>query len=237
MSSLRIVAAQDMAARAGVGLHPKVVVVGESGRRVEITFAPMLDRDGYAPRFTVNERVGRKPLSAKAGDSLHGVTGEFVIAGRDPNGYVDAQVSVEPELATLRAIVESGERVRWEGYGPSTAGVFNITEYSETDEALRHGTNEVTRCRVTMTFTETQEAAPRLGPVSGGASPPAAAPSSPPGAAATGTTYTVKKGDTLSGIAQKQYGTANLWQRIADANGITNPKALQVGKVLTIPPK
>ena len=44
-------------------------------------------------------------------------------------------------------------------------------------------------------------------------------------------TYTVKKGDTLSAIA-KQYGTT--YQDIAKANGISDPNKIYVGQTLTI---
>ena len=44
-------------------------------------------------------------------------------------------------------------------------------------------------------------------------------------------TYTVKKGDTLSSIAEK-YGTT--YQEIANANGISNPNMISVGQKLTI---
>ena len=44
-------------------------------------------------------------------------------------------------------------------------------------------------------------------------------------------TYTVKKGDTLSDLA-KRYGTT--YQDIAKANGITNPHMIEVGQVLQI---
>lgn len=44
-------------------------------------------------------------------------------------------------------------------------------------------------------------------------------------------TYTVKSGDTLSGIAAK-YGTT--YQEIAKKNGITNPNKIYVGQVLKI---
>lgn len=44
-------------------------------------------------------------------------------------------------------------------------------------------------------------------------------------------TYTVKSGDTLSGIAAK-YGTS--WQHLADINGIANPNLIYPGQVLTI---
>ena len=50
-------------------------------------------------------------------------------------------------------------------------------------------------------------------------------------------TYTVKKGDSLSKIAQKLTGSAN-WQPLYNANKGTigsNPNKIQVGMVLTIP--
>lgn len=45
-------------------------------------------------------------------------------------------------------------------------------------------------------------------------------------------TYTVKKGDTLSGIASK-YGTT--YQVLASYNGISNPNKINVGQVIKIP--
>lgn len=45
-------------------------------------------------------------------------------------------------------------------------------------------------------------------------------------------TYTVAKGDTLSGIAAK-FGTT--YQILASINGIANPNVINVGQVLTIP--
>ena len=48
------------------------------------------------------------------------------------------------------------------------------------------------------------------------------------------TTYTVKKGDTLWTIAQKQLGNGNKWKDIAKLNNISNPNKLQVGQVLKL---
>ena len=45
------------------------------------------------------------------------------------------------------------------------------------------------------------------------------------------TTYTVKNGDTLSGIARK-YGTT--YQKIAKDNGIANPNLIYAGQKLII---
>lgn len=54
------------------------------------------------------------------------------------------------------------------------------------------------------------------------------APSVP---AASGTTYTVQSGDTLSGIAAR-YGTT--YQHLAAINGISNPDLIRVGQVIKI---
>lgn len=53
-----------------------------------------------------------------------------------------------------------------------------------------------------------------------------------------GQTYTVKKGDTLSEIAKREYGDANKWQKIYNANKSRigpDPKKLQIGTKLIIP--
>lgn len=50
-------------------------------------------------------------------------------------------------------------------------------------------------------------------------------------------TYTVEAGDSLSKIAQREYGDAGKWQRIyaANRNLISNPDLIHPGQVLTIP--
>lgn len=48
-------------------------------------------------------------------------------------------------------------------------------------------------------------------------------------------TYTLQQGDTLSGIAQTFWKKPREWRRIADANGIQDPRALAPGRVLVIP--
>jgi len=47
-------------------------------------------------------------------------------------------------------------------------------------------------------------------------------------------THTVVKGDTLSSIAKKTLGKANLWEKIAKANGLSGTTIVP-GQVLTIP--
>ncbi|NAZ73849.1 LysM peptidoglycan-binding domain-containing protein [Kineococcus sp. T13] len=105
-------------------------------------------------------------------------------------------------------------------------------EYQDDDEYRDDGR----RCRQSMTLTFRQHNAPQV--VVHNSSPAAAA--APPAAASTGSsggerTYTVKAGDTLSGIAQKMYGSSARWQDIANASGVRDPRSLKVGQVLKVP--
>jgi nucleoid-associated protein YgaU len=65
--------------------------------------------------------------------------------------------------------------------------------------------------------------------------PGAAQPAAP--AAPAQRTYTVAKGDTLSAIAQREYGAASKWKAIYEANRdtISDPDRIQPGQVLKIP--
>ena len=50
-------------------------------------------------------------------------------------------------------------------------------------------------------------------------------------------THVVVSGDTLWAIAGAEYGDPTEWRTIADANGVADPRQLQVGTVLEIPPR
>lgn len=50
------------------------------------------------------------------------------------------------------------------------------------------------------------------------------------------TYYTVIEGDTVSGIAYKQYGNAQLYWAILDANYLQSELDISPGTVLAIPP-
>jgi 5'-nucleotidase len=56
-----------------------------------------------------------------------------------------------------------------------------------------------------------------------------------PAAATAGSTYVVKKGDTLFSIAKASYGNGNQWQRIASANPGLSPSTLKAGQKITLP--
>jgi len=76
----------------------------------------------------------------------------------------------------------------------------------------------------------------QLGPTPGEAGPAAVAPPPLPEPKTEKTkTYVVKKGDTLSDIAEKFYGKQKKWRLIAKANPKVDPNNLRVGEKLTIP--
>ncbi|WP_156915579.1 putative toxin [Caenibius tardaugens] len=52
---------------------------------------------------------------------------------------------------------------------------------------------------------------------------------------ASGGSYTVRTGDNLQSIAQTVWGDANLWYKLAEANGITGKAGLIEGQVLQLP--
>ena len=50
-------------------------------------------------------------------------------------------------------------------------------------------------------------------------------------------TWLVSEGDRLDVIAYEVYGDPAWWRPLAEANGLRNPRALDVGSVLMLPPK
>jgi hypothetical protein len=49
------------------------------------------------------------------------------------------------------------------------------------------------------------------------------------------TTYRIKRGDTLASISAAMYDDPAQWRRIAEANGLDDPRTLNIGRVLSIP--
>lgn len=49
-------------------------------------------------------------------------------------------------------------------------------------------------------------------------------------------TYIVKQGDSIWAISAREYGDPAQWRPIANKNGIMNPKSLEIGLEITIPP-
>lgn len=111
---------------------------------------------------------------------------------------------------------------------PATAGILPVIMWQYTSTARMGG---VTANTVDMNiFYGTQEQFTKYG--APGAVPAPSTPTPAPAPSGNGT-YTVKKGDTLSGIASK-LGYPGGWQALATANGIANPNLIYPGQVLKV---
>jgi hypothetical protein len=78
---------------------------------------------------------------------------------------------------------------------------------------------------------------PDFSNVESGGSSTAPAAEQPTGSIGSGKTYVVVKGDSLSKIAKREYGDANKWQKIYEANKdlISDPDLIYPGQELKVP--
>ena len=81
------------------------------------------------------------------------------------------------------------------------------------------------------------ESRPDFSNVKSGGSSTAPAAHQPTGSISSGKTYVVVKGDSLSAIAKREYGDANKWRTIYEANKglINDPDLIYPGQELKIP--
>lgn len=213
--------------------HPKMQFILETGQTLTVPYAPVsVSHDGIAGSHSQTPRYGREPLLSRTGQPLHSIGFSLVIA------YPDPQTSVEPILASLRAVARSKARVRTV-LGPSEQGWFRVTNFTFESMMRQTGTNAITRAVASMTLTRASDAQLRVSPLTGGAKTPpkptTAAGRGGGGAATATRRHTVRSGDTLFKIAQTHLGDGNKWKSIADANKVTDPRKLRIGQVLVIP--
>jgi len=84
---------------------------------------------------------------------------------------------------------------------------------------------------------DTTDSSPDLSNVRSGGSSTAPAGDQAPGAPAERRTYVVVSGDSLSKIAKREYGSADKWHQIYEANRdiIKNPDLIFPGQTLHLP--
>lgn len=125
-------------------------------------------------------------------------------------------------------------------YDTYSSGTWLMTNLSWKITKRNPQTSEMEAAEITVEFTYNGDPSVAQGPVTGGAQSSAVASSNvaqPATATQTAVvrSYVVKAGDTLWSISFKFYGTGDNWRNIADVNGITNPRLLQIGTSLRIP--
>lgn len=206
----------------------RMYLYSESGRlALGFPLAPRaISYGGLGGDWVTADRSGTTPLLLRRGAKLKTLQFSAMVTSKD--SMFAPQTGF---LNTVEALAASTERLLVR-YGPQEAGLWRVTEGSFESELRHPTTNEVTRGVLSLSLTRASDAAPAVGPVSGGPKPPPA--TNPP---APQRTHTVVKGNTLWGIAQRYYGSGPQWPRIFDANRdkIKDPHWIFPGQVFVIP--
>ena len=129
-------------------------------------------------------------------------------------------------LSLLKAWQDSGDPVRLIVSGSDINDAFLIEDVTET---LREGDGDIT---LTLTLREYKFASELAKDADGAAQ--SAGKTTRADERVLPKTRTVKRGDTLWGIACELYGDGARWREIAKKNGVTEPRKLPVGKVLVL---
>ncbi|MBQ7385044.1 MAG: LysM peptidoglycan-binding domain-containing protein [Ruminococcus sp.] len=151
-------------------------------------------------------------------------TTQFIMTRTTPNGRLlfDTNIKVSVEDYTITESATNGLDVsvevnlkQYRDYGTKTIKVE--TEAKKTTAAVTQQTQTQKQTTTTKTATVTKERATTTAPKA--------------------TTYTVKKGDTLWGVAKKFLGNGAKYNLIFNANKdkIKNPNLIYVGQTFTIP--
>lgn len=127
-------------------------------------------------------------------------------------------------LALLKSWQDSGAPVRMIVSGSDINDAFLIEDVTET---LREGDADIALTLTLREYKFTAQAG-ESGAVSSGTQGKRTDERAMP------KTRTVRRGDTLWGIACELYGDGTRWREIARKNGVTEPRKLQIGTVLTL---
>lgn len=211
--------------------QPKVTMQGDNGIRITMPYAPLtMVIDNLTPNWAQVQRAGRKPILAVQDVQLATCSFTMNVAQKSVNG----QASIETFLATLRRLAASQARIRM-AYGY----LINLYTWRLTGMTINVNnrepiTNNITVADVDITLTECSDYFPQIGPVTGGVTSGISAR-----LGTSTSTYTVRTGDTLYGIAYLMLGDGNLWPEIAALNNIRDARLgvapFVPGKVLKIP--
>ncbi len=153
------------------------------------------------------------------GRGLRSVSFETFLPG-EQSPFFDG-VTPDSALAMLKSWQDSGDPVRLIISDTDINDAFLIEDVSET---LREGDGDTALALSLREYKFSSELAPQSGEVQSGRVDERVLPD----------TWTVKKGDTLWDIACDLYGDGLKWREIAAKNGISDPRTLQIGRVLVL---
>ena len=226
------------AARPGykVGGKYKMEIINEIGNRVLVPFAPMnINHGERGIEWAEVDRFGTYATFRRTGLKVPTLSFDLTLAAMNSHG----KNNILGYLAAFDRMSEEESRVTI-NYTIREVGVWLLTSYSAT-VTHRDTFHRPTRADCSFTFSRIMDEKAFFGPVKGRSTSLVPAPKKAKpkktNTSANLATYTVKKGDTLWDLARKYYSNPYLWTRIADRNGVKNPRLLQIGKRLVIPKK
>lgn len=213
----------------------RMVISNEKGIRVLVPFAPQNITHGErGVEWSEIDRFGTYATYRRTGLKVPTLSFDLTLSVRGTHGHR----SVGGYLQDFDDMSESESRVTID-YTDREVGAWLMTSYSAT-VTHRDAKNSPVRADVSFTFVRIMDQKAFLGPIKGKSSSLKPKPATTKKPKKTNTsknlaTYKVKKGDTLWDLARKYYGDYYKWTKIADRNGVKNPKLLPIGKVLVIP--
>lgn len=212
----------------------KMEIINEIGNRVLVPFAPVnINHGERGIEWAEVDRYGTYATFRRTGLKVPTLSFDLTLAAMNSNGHNN----ILGYLAAFDRMSEEESRVTI-NYTIRETGVWLLTSYSAT-VTHRDTLHRPTRADVSLTFSRVMDEKAFLGPIKGRTTSlkpvPAPTPKKKTNTSTNLATYTVKKGDTLWAIAKRYYSNPNLWPKIADRNGVKNPRLLQIGKRLVIP--
>lgn len=212
----------------------RMKIFTERGTEVLVPFAPQnINHGERGVEWSEADRFGTYATFRKTGMKVPTLSFDLTLAVKHTAGHRN----IGGYLKTFDRMAESESRI-YINYTTREVGAWLMTSYSAT-VTHRDRQNRPVRADVSFVFSRLMDEKAFLGPLKGRSTSLRPAPKPKP-KKKTNTnknlaTYTVKKGDTLWDLARKYYNNPYLWPRIADRNGVKNPRLLQIGKRLVIP--
>lgn len=212
----------------------RMKIVNENGDNILVPFAPLnINHGERGVEWSEIDRFGTYATFRRTGLKVPTLSFDLVIAARGTHG----RNNIIGYLSALDRLSELESRV-YIKYSVREVGAWIMTSYS-VNVTHRDVYHRPIRADVSLSFARIMDEKAFLGPIKGRSSTLKVTPkpSKPKKTTTTGNlaTYKVKKGDTLWDLARKYYGNPYLWPKIADRNGVKNPRLLQIGTRLVIP--
>lgn len=201
--------------------HPKLTIRGTvSTQTVTVPYAPQGgSHSGLASVFARQPRPGRRDALIRTNSATPVLALDLTFM------HTDFRNDVETVLRHFRDLIDGDEAVLLHGVSASWAGPWFVTDATEEIQDLTPR-NKIAKAVVHTTFTRADKSnLDGTGPITGGVKA---------GKKIKTRTYTVKKGDTLPGIAARQLGDASLYGIIAAINNLRTTK-VHPGQKLKLP--